>query len=270
MDDQELIERIDACRPDSEDFRDADLAPLAEELAADPACRRLYERVQQLDAAIGAAMEDVPLPAGLQARLLARLAEAQAAEPAEALVDGDVSVAGEATQQPPAVITRRTWLWTAASVAVAASIAVVALVGRGLWPGQVDLTPAMIQEGAIAFYGQEQPEPGRDLHKFPAKYPLSRSITRTAQPTWRHLENFLGRPGLSGVAFDLLLSGTEATLYVVPGRTLALPTAPPDQPIATTAGRSAAAWREGDLIYVLVVDGNASAYQRFVRRTTIT
>src|SRR5688500_322319 len=77
MDDRELLQRLDACRPGSDDFRDAGLAPLADELAAQPASRALRARVEHLDRAIGVALDDVPLPAGLQERLLARLAAAQ-------------------------------------------------------------------------------------------------------------------------------------------------------------------------------------------------
>ena len=74
MVDRQLLERIDACRPGSEDLHDPALSPLADELAESRAKRDLYDRVQAFDGAIGEALEDVSVPEGLSERLLARLA----------------------------------------------------------------------------------------------------------------------------------------------------------------------------------------------------
>src|SRR5688572_11232473 len=93
MVDRELLERIDACRPGSDDLHDPRLAPLADELAESPIKRDLYQRVQALDAVIGEAIDDVPLPAGLSERLLASLAVEPLVSAAEGATDGAVSEA---------------------------------------------------------------------------------------------------------------------------------------------------------------------------------
>jgi hypothetical protein len=43
-----------------------------------------------------------------------------------------------------------------------------------------------------------------------------------------------------------------------------LPTSPPGRPQWSTGGRSIGYWRSGDLVYVLVVDGNENKYRAFV------
>jgi hypothetical protein len=220
-------------------------------------------------------MEDVPLPPGLSQRLLACLAAADKAAAIEEDLAHSPTPSRTATEvnlpttSSPG-ISRRAWLWSAAAAASAASLAGVAYFRGGLWPGQPAITPALVQEGAIAFYHQEQPEPGRDPGKFVPDFPLSQSIVRPQRYTWRRIERFLGQARLAGIAFDMVaVSGTEATLYVVPQQSPALASAPPNRPASTTGGCVAAAWNEGSLTYVLVVKGSERAYQSFVRRTTV-
>lgn len=270
MDDRDLIQRLDACRPGSDDYRDAELAPLADELATHPQHRQLHARLQQIDRTIGASMEDVPLPPGLSQRLLASLAAAEKTVAIDDVVSPSPTPSLSPSPSTTPGISRRAWLWSAAAAASAASLAGVAYFRGGLWPGQPVITPELVQEGAIAFYNQEQPEPGRDPRKFDPDFPLSRSIVGFERYTWRRIERFLGQARLAGVAFDLVApSGTAATLYVVPQQSPALASAPPNRPASTTGGCVSAAWNEGSWTYVLVVKGGERAYQGFVRRTTV-
>jgi hypothetical protein len=73
MDQIDLREAMDACRPRSDDLRLPDLAPLAERLASDSASRRLFDRLQRLDRRISTTALDVSVPAGLAERILARV-----------------------------------------------------------------------------------------------------------------------------------------------------------------------------------------------------
>ena len=75
--DERLLEALEACRPGSADLSDPALAHLAAEIAVDPALERLYERLQQIDARVAAAFQEVPVPAGLAERISERLAEAE-------------------------------------------------------------------------------------------------------------------------------------------------------------------------------------------------
>ncbi len=80
---------------------------------------------------------------------------------------------------------------------------------------------------------------------------------------WRPVKGFLGRD-LNGVAYGMTLRGFTATLYAIPARVTSLPSAPPQQ-IMATGGWATAAWQEGNLVYVLVVRGDAQAYRSFIR-----
>ncbi len=72
------IEAIDACRPGSDDLAQGELVDFAAELDRNPILAREFRRVQQLDTALVEAVADVPLPEGLQERLLAGLRAASA------------------------------------------------------------------------------------------------------------------------------------------------------------------------------------------------
>jgi len=97
----------------------------------------------------------------------------------------------------------------------------------------------------------------------------------TAKPSaWREVRGFLGR---IGVAYELRNALSHATLYVVDHdapspsapRFVDLPLAPPAIPVTNstnTGDRSMAAWSQGELVYVLVVDGGAAQFQTFVRQ----
>jgi hypothetical protein len=65
------------------------------------------------------------------------------------------------------------------------------------------------------------------------------------------------------VAYDLPgPGGVRATLYVAHRDVPGLGSYPPAVPAAGgTAGYSAAAWQDGETLYVLVVEGDARAYR---------
>src|SRR5581483_8659248 len=68
-----IREGLEACRPGSDDLRSPELADVAAAVDGNGEVRSLHQRLQNWDVAISNAMEDVPLPEGLAARLLARL-----------------------------------------------------------------------------------------------------------------------------------------------------------------------------------------------------
>ena len=277
----EWLERIDACRGGSDDLRDELLAPLADELAADPRKRALFESVQQCDAAVTDAMEEVPVPAGLQNRLLAALANVEATE-AEATetslenrwVDEAVG-AGDAQQTDPETlaqpvetparkVSRRQLFWTALSVGTAASLGGVGLVASRYWLGK-ELSPARVLEETIAFHAQEVPVT-LETSQPPRALPFSSAISKSLHYLgWRRVDNFLGRPNLNGIAFELERNGAQATLYVVPATVDTLKSWPLSRPDTTTAGRSISVWQGRSVMYVLVVNGDATAYRGFIK-----
>jgi hypothetical protein len=263
--DRHLLQRIDACRPGSDDLHDAGLAPLADELAESAPARALYNRVQGMDQAIGEAVQDVPLPAGLNERLLARLA----AEQGESAIEQEPPPPAVAAGLPsPATepVSRRRWLRWSVSVAAAASIAGIA--GFYYLHTRGTLIAEKIDDESIAYYDQEEPQPAYALETAPAGYPLSRFVYRLPGTRWRPVTGFLHR-NLNGVAYDLMFRGASATLYVVPTSVASLPSQPPLRLGMSTGNRAAAAWQEGSLLYVLVVEGSERTYQSFIRRPVV-
>ena len=95
----------------------------------------------------------------------------------------------------------------------------------------------------------------------PDAYPASTMVQCPGGTRWRPLDGFLGR---SGVLYDLPgPAGVRAALYVVEREIDGLASSPAVRPF-TTAGYCAAAWQEGELLYVLVVQGDTAAYQRYL------
>jgi hypothetical protein len=76
MTEREIQQAMDVCRPDSEDLQQPEMAALAEAIRSDPEVRRRYERSQRFDVAVTGMFRDVPVPEGLENRLLAAIESA--------------------------------------------------------------------------------------------------------------------------------------------------------------------------------------------------
>jgi hypothetical protein len=235
-----LLEAMEVCRPGYDDLSDPALAPLAERLAASPACEDRFNRLQKLDAVLGGAFQDVAVPAGLRVRLLVVSSEA-------------------------AVRQRRTavmWM-SAVAGAVAASLLLGALLLHAGRKG--NYTPAMVLDEAVARFESETALPGKVVAEdsLTSSYPLSEAMRPALKVRWRKLSGFV-QCG-EGVAYDLVgPQGLRATLYVVAREVPNLPESPPANAVHQTGNCAAAAWQHGGLLYVLVVRGNADAYPEFL------
>jgi hypothetical protein len=150
----------------------------------------------------------------------------------------------------------------------AAALAAAAALLAAVWIESRAATvyaPQAVLEQATEFFGTESPQAGWRLGEAapPAGFPLSDDVLRTPQIRWRTIRGLLGR---SGVAYDLSPpGGPRATLYVVSQASVGLPGQPPSKPWPTTAGCSAAAWQQGGLLYVLVVEGGPGVYRSCLR-----
>lgn len=285
--DERLLEAIDVCRPGSDDHQLPETAFLGKLLDREPARQRLFERVQRLDATIEQAIDRVPVPAGLEDRLLAALAAARETALAESgklvaesqFVDAPGTEIDSAASSPqeayaPSVrppLRRRTSrrVWLVSGLATAAAL----LVGYWFWPANEYTHEAVMAFGqdyfstdmAQAAWGTGTPLATKQP---PAGYRLSRFVNARANPQWRSIKSFLGR---NGIAYDLQLGDTRATLYVV--KVAGTPKAPHILPGASQAPlrhpassgvRPTDAWTESGFLYVLVVDGNEQDYQQFI------
>ncbi|HYW78908.1 MAG TPA: hypothetical protein VE890_04990 [Thermoguttaceae bacterium] len=252
--DERIIEAVEACRPGRDDVSDAAMADLLEELAVNPELARHYERLQQCDANLSSAFRGVPVPDGLQQRLLARVEQAQT-ESGPAPDDEAERIAAAATTvvQPKRFSRRR--LLTAGGITAAAAVLAIGVTVYLL--NSQPYTRANVLENSVAFFDSESPNLAGELVDRtppPEAYPFSRSVGRVPAMRWRPISQFLGR---TGVAYDLTVRG-RATLYVVRRTVPGLDANPPLRPQKDTGGFSAATWQEGELLYVLVLHGNNS------------
>jgi len=273
IEDPRIWELIEACRPGSDDLEDPLLAPLAEQLAANPELADLFERLQHLDASLAEAFRDVPLPDGLEDGITTRLAAVRNGRKASTEDQPALETpAGEPVAQaaePRRRFSRRRLLAAGAVAAVAASL-VLAIVVPGRGPPVLD-RDEVLKAAKADFENRIDQGQSFGNGKPPADYPLSRDIDprRVPQIRWRSISGFLD---CRGVAYDLSLGRPgvpRATLYVIRATVPDLDSVPPSRPSSETGGRSVAAWQADDLLYVLVVEGGRRPYQSFLRRLTV-
>ncbi|MBX3411916.1 MAG: hypothetical protein KF708_04300 [Pirellulales bacterium] len=269
--DERRFEAIDACRPGSQDHDLPETRFLTELFERDHAHRVMFERVQQFDQSIQAALERGPVPGGLEQRLLAALAAAREAsvDPVQGAIDSPAPTA-ENTAAPGTVgeprrrTSRRVWMASAAATAAAL------LVAYWFWPANEYTHEGVLAFGQAFFTADQGRGSGISpaAKKPPTGYRLSRFVNPHAGQQWRYVKGFLGR---NGVAYDLELGGVTATLYVVkvagtPKSPRILPGAgqsPLRQP-ASSGQRPTDAWLENGYLYVLVVEGSEADYQQFI------
>lgn len=205
-----------------------------------------------IDEKLAAAMFDVPVPAGLAERVLARLKRGELVER-----DETASTARPARRVPA-------WFLVGGSVAAMAA-SLVAAIWLGMSPGG-DLSEQYVLDEAIRSFeiGVEQPGPLAADTPAPADYPFSASVVPVRGTRWRSLDgSFLG--GCRGVVYDLPgMAGGRAALFVLAADSIEAIGGRPALCPFTTAGCCASAWQESGLLYVLVVQGDAATYRAYL------
>lgn len=265
--DPELQIALDACRSSADDARDPALhadprmAELAQRLAANPAIAERYAAALAEDGRLLSAVLDVPVPAGLESRLLSALALAAPI---------DFSASPSRTLNSARFMDRRRWLWSATAAAAAAAV----LLAVGFWPRRPAYDLEALYRDVREFHHVAAVESAETLlsDDRPEGYAVADEVLNVDGPhtTWRKVKRLLGR---SGVAYRLHSDeGTEATLYVVklahlPGAvnlSNLLPTQPPKRP-SFTDNLTTAAWQHAPWAYLLVIEGPERHYRQFVR-----
>lgn len=256
MNESAFQEAIDACRPGSLDHTLPELAELSSRLASDPVAQRRYEAVQAFDRALGAAFEDVPIPAGLADRLLAATmsAETGAAESA------DVPSSGAAVSLP--VRRARTWAdsfeWTAPLALVLVMAAVMGVWNYASRP-EVLTTEQLVER---SFEWQEvlsQGEWNERIRTAPRdEFPLGSKVS-LAPWKWQQLK-------MSGTELVAYYEGPPGTILFVSRSKAKISglTATPSL-LEDTGGWSVGAWQSGDLTYVLLVEGDKRRYESYLK-----
>jgi hypothetical protein len=263
---ERICDALESCRPGSNDLYAPDLAEIAGQVAENPQWEEVYERIQNSDLKISAAFHDVEVPVGLEQRLVASLKLSQAEDAISAALksDTDIETPSDAFATPSAkkyrAVSRR-WLITACGIlTVTAALFLVVFLGMNNGGGYTEQT--VLNEAIDIFNADLHAAPGRLLVQAPAprEFPLSKAIWSFGGIRWRTVKNFIG---CEGVAYDLPAQGGRATLYVVDRTISGLGIQPVEKP-SNTGGRCVAAWQEGGLLYVLVVQGNQKSYKEYL------
>jgi hypothetical protein len=267
---REILEAIESCRADSGDLNDPQFADLAAVLDEDDELRARFKRIRQADVAIKAAFSDVPVPADLAGNVLRRLNEAAASE-----LDQPIQAIRSATESaldspaPPAqpVAPRQKLITRRRLVAGIATVAAATALGAAIWihnSRSAALTSGQVLETAMDFFGRDNSPRGEPVSRVapPSGFPISPEIVAFADIRWRRVDDFMNG---GAVAYDLPPRVGKATLYVFNCTVTGLPQYPPLEPAVSTGGNSAAAWQSGGLVYVLVVQGDAQTYAKYLQ-----
>jgi hypothetical protein len=250
MNNRELITGLDACRPASSDLREPDMRGIAESVASDPRAAEIRVRIERIDLAALRAMHNISLPSGLENRLVARLREATQPTP----------FVGSETD---ASRTRRRWLaWSAGFAAVAAATIAAVMIFRSPLPlYEQDLASSRQWHDELVALDDWQtlPAGAQNWPEFSKLNVMPRG--------YRDASSNVGR---DAYAYDLSMPGRpKATLFIIPQEArVGLPGSPPLRPESFTLGSSIAAWQEGDVIYIVVVESDRlEDYHRLVKTT---
>lgn len=260
-----IRQQIEACRPGSDDLQLPEMAAAAEQVRRDPAVSDIYEQTQAWDALVAEAFADVPVPDGLQERLLARLAE-EAPESQEIAITigatapaeraGTVDRAGtiDRAAKPAAgkqVVTGKTLALAAGAVAIGLALLLLVALIPNRQPLDEQQILEMVQASPVATNWNE------DFSLAP--HPFSDDVAAVPEG-WQYAADL---PDRQAIVFNL---GPRATLHVfAPAAPVqGLPLSPPQSP-QSSSGKIAGAWTSGGLVYVLSVEGRRERYQSFIK-----
>lgn len=246
----ELEDIIEVCRPGRDLPDDPAMLLLAAHLAGDPELEARYECRCAEDRAISEAMQQAPVPAGLEARVLARLAEGSKPSARRAVSAG--------------ARTRRRFLRGLAAGATSAAAAAGIL--WWVFTPRESLSLSQLAEAGTRKFHEEAGVFGSGTALMPGNpqppQPFSGELRHDGRILWRE-SSLLDHPA---VAFDILnRSGEQGILYALQCPLDRAPGFPPRVPQSQTSNTCAAVWRETPVTYVLVAAGNVRTYRRFLR-----
>ena len=265
MDANRLRELLEMMPPDLAEGSDLGLdqaeALAVREAAADPEFAAELERVQAWDARLARAMNNVPIPAGLAERLMA----AVKAEEAATMVTPAEVAKPDASRGVP----RRTWLVSLA--ASAALIAVAVIGGSYAWLLGSPSTAAIVEESRELWLSQMDGawQETFSVASLDDYHPSGRLQSYTVK-AWQNVSTKLDE---KAVVYKLAIPNRRRAMLLVmqSPRTLSdLAKWPKRNPDFSTQGICIGAWQEGNLVYVLMVEGNQQDYERLLRDTDLT
>jgi len=257
---QKIAELIDACRPMGVDLDLPELSPLATALATDATVAPRLHKSQRIDAHVGAAVRDVPIPPGLEERLLAALAS-------NSLAGNSLAGNSLASSQPFVdAVRRRRSRWHSWPAWSGLALAVSALVVFALLVQPTPVPSLTSQQGVAAQAGlwlANDSEAALSSDKPPTKgFPLPAQPKLTAAQ-WQRMAGLSTNGDI--VCYDASRLETRVLLFVM--RSSAGTNLPPTVPIQsypTTSGWVVGGWHEKGFTFVLAVAGG-ERYRNIVK-----
>jgi hypothetical protein len=211
-----------------------------------------------IDAKIREVFCDVPVPAGLESRILAALADAPGSDE---IASSDKPM--PADDQPKSGRLNQHWYLAASAVFVAASLLLAVLLQ---WNSTPPISESTVVQMAMAQF--DFLEPGRPLtNNHQDEIKIFRScqeldLSGCKEICWQPVDKVLGK---KGVLYTFLTpNNAQAQLYVLesPKKINSLPNIPPPRtPHGDTGGLLAATWQANGRLYILVLRGNKHSYR---------
>lgn len=281
MDCRSATALLETARPASDDLWDAEFAAAIEHVESCARCLAILRKREEADRRVGEAMRDVPVPPGLEARALARLADVELARNAAPVSEAAAYTGSAVESQRPLRRTRMKLVLTAASVLL--------LVGAAMW-GYLSRPTTLVTIDLIqAELSRVQNPDWSDLDAFNGDEALTGSVALPS-PAWTNgpiwlIPNPNGLPKLASrhtmalYAFQAMLGrdrSVHGLLVITSRRAFANPPqaeALNGAPLCyvTSAGReySLTAWTSGDLVYVCGIEtaggvDNLEAFQQLL------
>jgi len=265
----DLRKLLDACRPEHADWNEPELSELADALARDESLAEQQLASQAFDRAVQARIDDVPVPPGLAERLLAQLAAA-----AESQVDSNEGtnsgtpvvprvMKSELPPQPslmPAARSKRT-TWTIGLTLLVTAIAALLVVILRPTTHAPESADALAQ--VATQWGDTLADSAgwhADLGTAPQRYGFSRQV-RAKVTGWLSLPSSYDR---QGVAYALRGPLSDGWLVVQRSGASFLTAGDRPQPLPTTGPWAVHAWREGELLFVLVARNRPQHSDQFL------
>jgi hypothetical protein len=217
----------------------------------------MTSRESRFDERIAAALDDVPVPAGLAERLLASLAASPvaASEKAEFAAESEPAITAAIPLFSPHA-RRRRWLTTVAACAA------TLLIGIASWRL---LSPAANPEADLPTlamtWADQLSDAWQPMKLTPADFAVPTAINATPSG-WQRATTVSGR---QAVVFNLSRRGLRAMVFVIRMAGGQLPNAPPADPQLRTGGQSIGAWQSRAGVCVLVIEGDDRAYRSLIR-----
>lgn len=262
MNDKELREAIDACRPGKQDLSLPEFAELAERLNESAELRSTYHRVQLADHALALAIDDVPLPANLADRLLSRLQAAaqQSTDSISTAVRTAEVQSSTATETAPAPMSARSSHRVGRRIGLAAMAAGL-LAMAGWWFFQPRPISSEDMPQLVADCYDQLGSQWQSMQTAPKGLAAPSALIRPRD--WQDVSEAFGH---DAAAYRFVLGGgSQAVLFAVNIKLDRVPSMPPARPQPTTGARSIAIWQTGGVAYVLVVKGDGRDYQRLFK-----